>query len=319
MAVDGFDESSDSTATTRRSDMNIDRRTLYLGVFLIAAGGVLLAGQTGALDSASAAQAIGLWPLAFVAIGLALVLRGTRLGLAGGLVAAALPGLLLGGLVVAAPDLSIDCGTDRPATYRDYDGSFDGPAVVDLDLACGRLDLDTADGHDWLAHIGDDGWFEPIIESGSDRLFIRTTRRQPFDGGPWVGESWFLTLPRDIQLDLVATIAAGRADLDLTGATLRRIVLDLAAASGRLVLPDGRDLVLDLEVDAGELSVCVPDGLGLRVHQTSELSSVTLDGVERSAGTWETPGYSTATHRADVIISVNVGDIDIVTTEGACK
>ena len=85
--------------------MTVRHRFLYLGVFLVAVGGVTLAAQGDLFGSDAAAQALRLWPVVLIALGAGLLLHRTRFGLAGGLVAAAMPGLLLGGALVAAPRL----------------------------------------------------------------------------------------------------------------------------------------------------------------------------------------------------------------------
>ena len=58
-----------------------------------AMGGVLVAVDVRAVDTTIIADALRLWPFAFVAIGLGLVLRRTRLSVPGGMLAAAVPGL----------------------------------------------------------------------------------------------------------------------------------------------------------------------------------------------------------------------------------
>jgi hypothetical protein len=90
--------------------MKVNRRFLNWGVFLVAAGGVVLVAQGNSVDSEAVAQALRLWPIAVIALGVGLLLRRTRLGLPAGVLAAAMPGLLLGGLVVAAPQMVPGCG-----------------------------------------------------------------------------------------------------------------------------------------------------------------------------------------------------------------
>ena len=112
--------------------MTVRRRFLYLGVFLVAVGGVTLAAQGDIFGSDAAAQALRLWPVALIALGAGLLLHRTRFGLAGGLVAAAMPGLLLGGALVAAQRLVPECGGVAPGSVVSRQGTFDGPATVDL-------------------------------------------------------------------------------------------------------------------------------------------------------------------------------------------
>ena len=126
--------------------MTVRRGSLYTGVFLLATGGVVLLAQAGAIDSEAVTRALSLWPLAIIAIGIGLILRRTRIGLAGGMVAAAMPGLLFGGMIVAVPDLpdvagwSGPCGgASRTEAVTERHGSFGAAARVDLSLACGEL------------------------------------------------------------------------------------------------------------------------------------------------------------------------------------
>jgi hypothetical protein len=88
--------------------MHLDRSLLYAGVFLIAIGGAFLAADAGSVDTGTLTGALRLWPAALVAVGVALVLRRTRAGLAGGLVAAIVPGLLLGASLALAPRIAAD-------------------------------------------------------------------------------------------------------------------------------------------------------------------------------------------------------------------
>ncbi len=126
--------------------MAVRRRPLYWGIFFVTAGAVMLLGQGSTLDHDAVRQALALWPVAVIAIGIALLLRGTHLGLPGGMVAAAMPGLLLGGIAVAGPDLSVDCGLGAPVNPQARQGMFAGPASVSLNLACGDLTVTAAPG-----------------------------------------------------------------------------------------------------------------------------------------------------------------------------
>jgi hypothetical protein len=86
--------------------MTVGRGTLYVGVFLIAAGAMTLGAAVGVLDPAAVADTVAtLWPLAVIALGVGLVLRRTRAALGAGVLAALVPGLALGAAIVALPDL----------------------------------------------------------------------------------------------------------------------------------------------------------------------------------------------------------------------
>src|SRR5215210_7223887 len=106
--------------------MQINRRFLYAGVFLVAIGAVLVAADLGDVDTGGRAELLRLWPLALVAVGAAVVLRHTPVSLSSGLLAAAVPGLVLGGALSLAPRTVGDCGTrGEPARVTTRQGTFD--------------------------------------------------------------------------------------------------------------------------------------------------------------------------------------------------
>ena len=126
--------------------MTVRRGLLYFGVFLVAAGGVTLLVSAGVLDADRVADALAWWPLAVIAIGAGLVLRRTRAAVPGGVVAAAVPGLMFGAMFVAVPSLPTPC-TDAATdggTAIARQGSFGSSARVELELSCGDLAVTTA-------------------------------------------------------------------------------------------------------------------------------------------------------------------------------
>ena len=98
--------------------MRVNRGLLYAGVFLVAIGSVLVAADIGLIDTARLTDALRLWPLAVIAIGASLVLRRSRFSLQGGMLAAALPGLLLGAAIAIAPTYIPDCGEHTQVVTR---------------------------------------------------------------------------------------------------------------------------------------------------------------------------------------------------------
>ena len=117
--------------------MTVRRGTLYVGVFLIAAGTVTLGVAAGVLDPAAVADTLEvLWPLAVMSLGAGLVLRHSPAGLGAGVLAALVPGLALGASIVALPDLPArwadDAWTVRRAEIRE--GASGRAAAVDLSL-----------------------------------------------------------------------------------------------------------------------------------------------------------------------------------------
>ena len=319
--------------------MTVNRRFLYGGVFLVAAGAVTLVAQGDAVSSDVVGQALRLWPVVLIALGVGLLLRRTRFGLAGGMVAAAMPGLLLGGLVVAMPRMMPECGGVQAGSFDTRQGTFDGAASVNLSLACGELSVTTAPGSGWQLRASNTTGAPAAVAVSADGLSVTSSsQRRPF-GFARGGDSWQLVLPVASTLDLAAEVSAGRGRFDLGGARLGNVRLtvnagdahvDLAeatvahlsmsvnAASASLRLPSTQDFGADLSVNAGSLRVCAASDLGLRIHATTVLSSTNLVGLVRNGDVWESPGFSVANHHADVTITANVGSVD-VNPMGGCQ
>ena len=199
--------------------MKVNRRLLYWGVFFLALGGVLLAAQGDVIDDEVLAQALRYWPVAVIALGVGLLLRRTRFDVAGGMLAAAMPGLLLGGLVVATPRMPTECSDVRPAAIETRQGRFDRAASVDLILACGDLSVTTGPGAP--------GSSRPATPAARARRSTRpgpalgrsADRERPFDFARGA-DDWRLALPTATTLDLAAEVDAGRGRFDLAGARL---------------------------------------------------------------------------------------------------
>jgi LiaF transmembrane domain len=319
--------------------VTINRRLLAWGVFFLATGAVVLAAQGGLVTAEGLADALRLWPMLVIVLGIGLLVRRTRFAAAGTVTIAVTAGLFLGGAIAAAPRVDLDCGNIRQVAMESRSGTFDGAASVDLDLALGDLEVTTEPGSDWRLRVAGVPGRDVVVDAGGDRLSVASATQRGWSGFRCGGETWRLALPAGRHLDLATEIGAGRGTLDLAGATLgdlRLVVnagdarVDLAEATiedlslrvnggaAGLDLPDSGDLAADVAVNAGAIQICAPDGLGLRVRPQSTLASITYGGLVRVGDAWESPDYATATHHADVTIAVNVGSVD-VNPMGGCK
>jgi hypothetical protein len=318
--------------------MMVRRRYLYWGVFFVAAGAVTLVAQADTVDREVVAQALRLWPVAVIALGVGVLLRGTRLGVPGGMLAAAMPGLLLGGLFVATPQWTRDCSDIMPGNTTTRQGTFDGAASVDLTLACGELSITTAQGDAWQLQAGNRAGADPTIGVSADRLSVASwQQKRPF--GFIGGDAWRLSLPTANRLDLTAEINAGQGRFDLAGArlgdvrlavnagdarvdlsqaTVEHLSISANAASASVRLPATGDFSADLSANAASIEVCAPGELGLRVRGDAVLGATTYRGLVRNGDVWESPGYSIAKFHADMTVSASVGSVDI-NPAGGCK
>src|SRR5258705_1805070 len=320
--------------------MRVNHRFLYWGIFFVAIGGILVASDLRAVDTPTLTDVLRLWPLALVAIGLSIVLRRTRLSLPGLMLAAAVPGLVVGGALAVAPRFIGDCGArGEPASVASTQGTFDGAATVTVRSCCGSLNVKTSPGNGWQFEAGNTAGRTPKIDSSPQSLSIDANG----DNGPDFldagRDTWNLTLPSS-DLDSVSLVVnAGRGHVALPRARINRLALtanaaemlvDASAASvanlsavinaGSLSihLPADSDVVGSLRVGAGQLQICSPPGLGLRVASRGTAEMVRVDGLQQRASEWQSPDYASATHRADLSVNVNFGVVEI-NPIGGCK
>ena len=114
--------------------MRVKNSYLYWGVFLLALGGAIAAVTYLQPDPTAVVDVLRYWPLVVIAFGVGLVLRRTQFNVAGGILAAAVPGLLLGSAIAVGPQVGWDCAPhDRELTSLHADqGTFSAPARVDV-------------------------------------------------------------------------------------------------------------------------------------------------------------------------------------------
>jgi hypothetical protein len=75
-----------------------------------------------------------------------------------------------------------------------------------------------------------------------------------------------------------------------------------------------RPLEGHVTVNAGSLSICAPDDVGLRLATgNNPLSSNNFDdeGLVRSGDAWETPGFATAPIRIELDVQANAGSMSL--------
>jgi hypothetical protein len=320
--------------------MRVNRRFLYAGVFLIAVGGVLVGADLGAVDTARLTDLLRLWPLAVIAIGISLVVRQTRFSLPGGMIAAAMPGLLIGGALAVAPRFAGDCGALATVpTVTTRSGSFDGAADISLRGGCGSIRVTATDGNGWQLNAGNTGDRTAAVTSSGRALSIDSTGEGDwgFLGGG--RDSWDLTLPTSPIDTLTMTVTASHSQVALPGAHIGTLALtanasdvdvDVSAAVvdalsvvvnlGRMSidLPANSDLSGSLRVGGGQLIVCSAPRVGLHVTTRGGPKEVTVNGLHQTESDWQSPDYGSAAHHADLTISANLGGVEI-NPIGGCR
>jgi hypothetical protein len=312
--------------------MHINRGLLFWGIALITAGAVALAASQGFFGPSVLTGAWRLWPVVLIAIGLSIVLSRTAFAAVGTVVAALVVGAAGGIVISVGPGLG-DC-SGQPGSPETSGGTFsEAQATVGLELTCGSLALSMADGSAWQADTSIDQGQQPSLEAGAGSLEIRSGGRGlPFDRGR---QAWAITLGNEPSYRLTATLNAADAVIDASGGTFERLALTPNASSVHLELAASQVADLDVQLNAGSLTIvadaetdlagqldsnagsinfCVPDGVGLLITVGSNMAfSHNLDesSLTKSGETFTSDGFDGAAHKIVLRIQGNAASFEM--------
>ena len=317
--------------------MRADRNLVGWGLFFIVFGAVILGVRQGWIATDVAARAWQIWPLLLVAGGLSLVMAGRPGAWIGGLVAAACFGVIAGGLVSSGTGLPfVGCGASESGTaFETQSGEVASNAKVSISFRCGELAVGTAAGTRWQLDGASADGQPPAIAGAPDGLTLEDQPGNGIFGFSGKRERWNVTLPADPAIDLDVTLNAGDGRLTLAGAHLAGSDVTVNAGSLRLDLRDvasaptlhgtvnagsavvwlpERPLEGNLTVNAGSLSICAPESVGLRlITGTNPISSNDFNeqGLTRTDDGWETEGFATAPIRIVLEVTANAGSMSL--------
>ena len=320
--------------------MRVQRRFLYAGLFLVAIGGVMLTVNLAGVDDSTLRQGLRLWPLAIIALGLGIVVRRSPAGRPAGVLAAVAPGLLLGGAIAAGPRIGFEC-TDAPAPAMTFqrEGTVSPPIAIDVHSGCGATTISTAQGSAWRISAGSTDGVDPDVLEIPEQVSIVSNGR----GGRNLllgdrREVWDVTLPTspidDLTInananDMTVTLPgadigalalganASNVRLDATGATIDELYLSADFANLTVVLPATQTLGGVISVNAGNLTLCKPNGASLHVSFNADgPHDVTVDGVSWEADEWKSDDVLEP-NQIVLRVDISFGAVEINTT-GAC-
>jgi hypothetical protein len=315
--------------------MKTDRRLIYLGLFLLVFGGVLLAARQGWIPEQIVASLWQLWPVLLIAIGLSIILAGRTGAWLGGVVASVCLGAMAASAIQTGIVPFIGCGGDEAGSpFQVQSGQLASSTAVDITFSCGELEVGTSPGADWsLEGTSEDGRV-PTVRTTDEGIEMEPSARGVFGFGGG-RENWKVTLPTEPSIGLGVTLNAGAGRARLEGANLTDVDFTVNAGSQSIDLR-GVEAVESLggtvnagsnitwlpelalhggiTVNAGSLVICAPDGIGLRLETgDNPISSNDFDraGLVRTDDGWETPGFATAPVQTDLEVTANAGSISL--------
>ena len=317
--------------------MHTDRRLIYLGLFLLVFGGVLLGARQGWIPENVVTSLWQLWPVLLIAIGLSIILSGRTGSWLGGAVAA----ILLGAMAASAiqtgivPFVGCGGGDDEGTPFESQSGQLASSAEVNLTFSCGELAVATGSGAGWTLEGSSDDARAPTVRTTDGGVEIESSERGfPFGGGGG-RQHWDVTLPTEPTLAVGVTLNAGSGQIGLDGANVSEVDLTVNAGSLSLDLRGVEaieslggtvnagsnvtwlpELPLEgnLTVNAGSLVICAPEDIGLRLNTgDNPISSNDFDraGMVQVDDGWETPDYASASVKTELDVTANAGSISL--------
>ena len=149
------------------------------------------------------------------------------------------------------------------------------------------------------------------VSGGTGELDV-TQPGKKFHFGP-AHNDWNIRLANDVPMQLKADMGAGQSDLKIGDLSLTR--LDISMGAGQFTADLTGDWKKDLDAEihggVGHAIILLPEDVGVRVHATGGIGSISSGGLKRDGDEYvnEMYGKSPVTLRLDV--SGGVGNIDL--------
>lgn len=199
-------------------------------------------------------------------------------------------------------------------------------ARIEIDLVDGNLKIDALPNGSELAS-GDLQYLENqepptslVTLNGSRATFTLKSgsKGQPWIRLPWAAcngaTEWQVHLNPTIVMDIAAYSGGGNVWLDLTGLSATRIMAETGGGNMELILPDHLvDVHVILKSGAGNVTVHIPGGISAKIHATTGLGKVIMDGrfnqIDKS--TYQSPDYDNAIEKIEISASSGAGNVII--------
>lgn len=282
---------------------------------LITLGAVFLLSNLGVLPWGIWGTLIRLWPVLLISVGLDILLAyrsalGALLSLV--LTLAVVAGILWLGASGRLPG-------QHPVTQEISEPLGDATAAeVDISPGVGSLHVDVfpetssrlvvgtiRSGREWDLEIDS--------TTSGDTARVRLEGGGDVTGINWFSEqNWDLRLNGDVPIELAVDVGAGEANLELMELTADRLQVNVGIGEATVVLPAEGRYTAQIEGAIGQTTVIVPAGLAVRAEVDAGLSGRSVPATfDCEDDVCTSPGYASADHRVDLVVSQAIGNLVI--------
>jgi hypothetical protein len=308
------------------------RGSVWIGLLLIVVGALLVLRNSDVIG-----EDIALWPIVLLTVGILLAL-GNRRPSPGSwiapLVLITIGGVFLlrdlevigedvplGAIVLIAVGAALVLGslggsTAGPSRSLDVAAPGATSGRVSIDYGAGRLRIGALpSGSGALCRGRVSGDATDRLDLRGDRADLRIRHRP----GVWVPfaapgrRDWTLDLDPALPLDLSIRTGASKCDVDLRELRVVDLNLETGASDVHVALPREGRVKVRVQAGAAAVRLDVPAGVAARIRSDSGLASFDVDEgrFPRRGDEFESEGYSTAEHRADIVIKGGVGSFRV--------
>jgi hypothetical protein len=132
--------------------------------------------------------------------------------------------------------------------------------------------------------------------------------------GEAVVNEWNLLFNNDVPIDLEIQTGAGECELDLHTLDLTALLIEVGAGNTTIDLGSAldRDLNATIRGGVGQLSVKLPDEMGVRVSADTGLGGLSNSGLRREGEYYVNDAYESAPNTLFLDISAGVGAIQLI-------
>lgn len=293
---------------------------VFWGLLLILIGGLALAGNFG-LATIEWSSLWRLWPLFIVAAGLSILsfkniiwkILSVILSVAA---VTAIAWVLLGGF----KQINVSVGTLKNYNETIQVASSEiKSAEVSIDAGASEVYIATADQIGIAtADLTSNFAILEKTSSVSDSIqkvdFSMKSENRWFNN--WFGDfknKWDVKLTRNLPLSLDVKAGACDADIDLSGAKLNTVDIDMGASNLTLKLGKNQSLAnVNIDSGASSITIRVPAESGVKLFTEGGLSSKELADLKRSGNkTYESNNYDSASQKINISAKIGVSSFTI--------
>ena len=262
------------------------RGQLFLGIFLLLIGGVVLANEMGIKLPNGMSLMELFWPMLLIFGGVWVLV-----------------GVLFRGNV-ETENASIDLQGANTASLKVSHGA-------------GELNIHSGANTNELAHGSFSGGLDHKAARNGDRLEVRMKPVRDFMDFPFFGPraqlDWDVALNPEIPTALTLSLGANKAILDLRDLNITDLKLETGASDTRLTLPARGRFSADLDLGAASLEVTIPDSLSARIRASLGAADMQIDESRfpRNGSYYQSPNYDSAANSVDMTIDAGAASIKI--------